>query len=533
MAEPQLHPTIDSDDVSLLLAEILGDESGHVSVSVYDTARVVAATPWLPGHAARLEYLLTKQAPDGTWGGPGEYSIVPTLSATEALLTEFRRDRASRSRLASAADKGLLAVQRLIQHPSVVTPDTIAVEIVIPALAHGINAVLDALSVEPQVDMPAGWTGFRLSVPPSLDPGVHSALQHRLEQGRPLPDKVWASLESFGQSAVSAGFVRPSGGAVAGSPSATAAWLGPAARLDQADTAESVRYLTTVQARSNGAIPAVIPITYFEPAWVLNSLAVGHVDCTVPSPVLDRLESALGTSGAPAGPGIPADADDTAGVLSALTRHGRIHRPDALLDYRTDGYFTCFPDERTPSTSTNAHVLEALALFLQAQPDDAPRFQPSVDTAAGWLLEMQGLEGSWHDKWHASPFYATACCVIALAALGDDRSQSAIRLATSWTLDTQRTDGSWGQWSGTIEETSYALQILLIAVEHHALDENHSAAIRDATELGAKYLDAGNDPAEYAALWHAKDLYAPINVIRAARLAALQLYNRRSNSFTV
>src|SRR5262245_1205198 len=49
------------------------------------------------------EYLLTTQHPAGHWGGPGAYALVPTLSATEALLSHVD----SPARAAGPADRGL------------------------------------------------------------------------------------------------------------------------------------------------------------------------------------------------------------------------------------------------------------------------------------------------------------------------------------------------------------------------------------------------------------------------------------------
>ncbi len=521
-------------DATRLLTQVLDDSQGQVSASVYDTARLMSHTPWLPGHTARLDYLLSHQSANGTWGGPGGYTIVPTLSATEALLTEVRRagDLHSRVRAVQAVDAGLMALRDLFGRPVVSTPDTIAVEFLVPALVQAINATLDSLALVTPVSVPSHWLGSRLIVPKTLDPGLYKAFIARLDHGIPLPDKTWAALEAFGPHAVSAEFIRPSGGAVAGSPSATASWLGPAADLEHPTAAASVRYLEQVQARGNGTVPAVVPITYFEAAWVLNSLALGQINYETPPILLDRLEASLDVDGAPAGPGIPADADDTAAILSALARHGRAHDPAVLMRYRTDGYFTCFPDERTPSVSTNAHVLEAFAVFLKSRPRARPRLRSAMSMTTDWLLEMQCADGNWSDKWHASPYYATACCVAAFAACGDARARCAIESASRWVLDTRRADGSWGRWSGTIEETSYAVQILLVAADTVGFDTALAQAIEHAATSGAQHLCTHDSPPTYEPLWHAKDLYAPSTVISAARLAALGLYARQNMSFT-
>src|SRR5690606_28453356 len=120
---------------------------------------------------------------------------------------------------------------------------------------------------------------------------------------------------------------------------------------------------------------------------------------------LERLAGGLGPDGAPAAPGLPTDADDTAAVLAALLRYGRVRRPDCLLDFRRGDYFACFVDERNPSVSANAHVLEALALYLGHRPAERSRYGGPAALAAQWLLGQQSADGSWSDKWHASPYY--------------------------------------------------------------------------------------------------------------------------------
>src|SRR4051812_31703553 len=69
-----------------LLRDVLIDELGAVSLSVYDTARVVTLTPELAGQRQRVGFILAQQATDGSWGAADGYALVPTLSAVEALL---------------------------------------------------------------------------------------------------------------------------------------------------------------------------------------------------------------------------------------------------------------------------------------------------------------------------------------------------------------------------------------------------------------------------------------------------------------
>ncbi|MFD0472314.1 hypothetical protein ACFQ0B_31455 [Nonomuraea thailandensis] len=74
-------------EAGALVATLMSTPWGQVSASVYETGRLVTLAPWLIGHRERVHYLLRTQRPDGSWGAPDGYGLVPTLSATEALLT--------------------------------------------------------------------------------------------------------------------------------------------------------------------------------------------------------------------------------------------------------------------------------------------------------------------------------------------------------------------------------------------------------------------------------------------------------------
>lgn len=420
-----------------LLAELTDDPWGGISPSVYETARLVALAPWLTGHDARIRYLTSTQRADGTWGGPGEYALVPTLSAVDALR---------RTGHMAQARKGLDAVRPLLKAR---LPDTVAVELIVPALAESL--------------------GLRSP----LDPRPLHALRRR-----ELPEKLWHTLEIFGRRQE----VRATDGIVAASPAATAVQLGGPR------PGPSLTYLEEVQARHRGAVPAGVPVPVFERSWIIVALRSAGIDVHVPDSMIKHLHAAFGQDGTAAGPGLPADTDDTATALHALALCDSPRATSVLGRYREVRHFACFPAERTPSTSTNAHVLQALG-------HDA--------LLEEWLRDMQEREGCWRDKWHASPYYATACVVNALH--GNEK-------ATDWVLRTQRDDGSWGRWEGTYEETAYAIRIL-----SHSRRDVSQAMIR-----GAQFMHEWRDRS-HPPLWHDKDLYTPTRIVRAEGYAALHL----------
>lgn len=481
-----------------LLRAMATDPYGDFSPSVYETARLVTLVPDLAGHTNRVSFLLKQQAPDGGWGRPDGYGVLPTLSATEALLTEFRRT--GQPGVAAAAERGLQAITgRWGTDLRIDLPDTVAVEILVPALVSALNAHLEALDADDVV-----LTGARrLPHPDRTSPSVLSGLRRLAEGGR-LPDKILHSLEALGPAARGVGSTRPGVDGLGCSPAATAAWLGGDGAA--AGTGAGVRYLENVQARHGGAVPVAAPLTVFERSWVLSTFADAGLTVAVPDELLDSLTAAIGPQGVAGGAGLPPDADDTATVLYALATQGRPRPLDSLREYYVDSHFCTYPEERTPSVTTNAHVLQALCASGQSE---------MARQVAGWIVNQQHPDGSWTDKWHASPYYATTRCFLALAGTGFGASARARALA--WITRSQRPDGSWGRWSGTFEETAYAVQVLAKAGEPWA-DE--------AVARGCAFLLSWPDTA-HPPLWHDKDLYTPGRIVRAEGIAALHLSRAR------
>ncbi|AXG82489.1 prenyltransferase [Streptomyces paludis] len=474
------------------------DPYGLTSPSVYETARMVASASWLAGHQQRVEFLLAEQHEDGTWGGPAAYGLLPTLSAVDALLSVA--GPYDTRRVARAVESGMAALARRSRR-NVQLPDTIAVELLVPWLVEQINQRLT------RMDGRDGMPG-RLSL--QADTGTLSRIRELLRTHSGIPEKTWHSLEALGTPAVRSPAVIPTSGSVGASPAATTAWLGDPPHAYAATSC--LDYLHRTQARHGGPVSGITSITYFEQAWVVTALCGSGLDVEIPAQVPDSLRSALRTNGLPAGPGLPADSDDTAAALHALALLGKPESVDCLWEYDTGSHFVCFPNERTPSTSTNAHILVALA-DRHGQGD--PRCDLAVERVGGWLTEQQHPAGHWTDKWHASPYYATACGAAAVSRLDGPQASAALDNAVRWVLSTQRADGSWGQWAGTGEETAYALQIL----NHRAVPDRPAI---DAILGGRAFLShhIGTD-SDDPPLWHDKDLYTPVRVIRAEILATL------------
>lgn len=496
-----------------LVAAMLDNPAGTVSPSVYETGRLVSDAPWLPGHAERLCHLLATQRADGGWGAPGGYGLVPTLSAVEALLSALRTPgRAGppqAHRVSAAVDRGVATLRDRLLVAAEPVPDMPGVDLIVPALIDRIDALLVEGAPSPE------WHGPALPMPPGMTRHRAEAVGRLLASGGPVPEKLWHAFEVLDRRARTHPRARPVSGAIGASPAATAAWLGDPARpgVDRA----VLGYLTEAVASGGGPVPCTTPIAVFERAWVLGSLARVGVAAGVPVELTAGLAAALGPTGAATSPGLPTDADTTAVTLFALARLGRPVAPDSLLAYDTGTHFCTWQGEDGASVTTNAHVLEALGWHARRSPG-----RPHADVArrvAGWLVDGQLADGSWTDRWHASPYYATASVTASLAEYAPGGTGGRLDRAVDWVRDTQRADGSWGLWAGTPEETAYALQVLL------GTGRPPRPGLDGVVRRALAYLDEHRDEGtgDGVPLWHDKDLYHPVLIVRAAMLAARHL----------
>ncbi|HEX3629886.1 MAG TPA: hypothetical protein VHW91_05420, partial [Candidatus Dormibacteraeota bacterium] len=188
-----------------------------------------------------------------------------------------------------------------------------------------------------------------------------------------------------------------------------------------------------------------------------------------------------------------------------LHKYGYPISAGPLRPFEGVSFFFTFPLERDPSVTANAHVLEV----LQAVPP-FPRQHLIQQKVIKYLRDARVDGDHWVDKWHGSPFYATAHAVFALITSAPDVCEPAF----SWFLKSQREDGSWGWFDrGTAEETAYAVQALMLAPE--ALQVRLAAPLHKA----AQYLNETEDE-PVTPMWIGKTLYGPAQVIRSAVLSA-------------
>lgn len=465
-------------ELTELLDDVLRDGFGGLSASVYETARLVALAPWLPGHQARLDFLLAQQNPDGGWGGPDGWALVPTLSATHALLGVDD----------AAAQRGLAAARTLITE--VELAGAVVGFLTIPALVGDINA---KLAPAHHLPLPAGLSAAPLAA--MRDGGWRNPLAAHY-------------LEILGPAVVRSPEMAHVDGNVGCSMAATAAWVGaePPADPDH----PTVEFLTRSQARLGGPVPAMTSIEFYERAWIIGFLATSGIDTRSLAPLAAGLPAGAGHDGVPTAPGFAEEAETTSVVLHGLAQLGDVREPEALWKYDAGTHFMSTIPEKSPSTSTNAHVMQAFGSYLAAAPPDAARYRDALARIATWLAEQQRVDGSWTDKWHISAVFATTCCVEALHAHGGPEHAPTVHKGLNWLVAAQRQDGSWG---GTAEETAYAVRTLVLT------GTGETAAI----DRGRAFLAGGGPSSTHPPLWVGKELYAPAHIVRAAVIGAVHL----------
>ncbi|QXJ20333.1 hypothetical protein AGRA3207_001027 [Actinomadura graeca] len=472
------------------LSRLRGDGPGgsgeHRGSSRARPVRFPRARRWLVDH----------QRPDGSWGGEIELPhdrTVCTLAAVVALSDPGPP-------LPGRADAVRAGVRYLRSHSSAwrgaAVGETMGFEMAVPLL-------LDQ-AAERGLDLPRGeWDDLTKARRAKLDLiprrrllGEPTSLMYSLETIEPDP-----GLRALAR------FTGPDG-SLANSPSATAA-LWTACGGDG-----PLGYLESVAALGpDGGVPSLYPTEVFELAWTLHHLLrAGLLDRGSPAAArgLGVLRALLGTRGhlgLSGGFPLP-DPDDSAMAIMVLdaTGHDVRHLLDGLLAFEGEHCFFTYPGERDGSVTPNARVLEALAL----RPDAYAR---PMGKAVGFLLDTRREDAWWYDKWHVSPYYATAHVTSALCRA----SGVPLDRTLAWLLDTQRPDGSWGWYGrGTPEETGCAV-LNLDTLARHGMRVPVSA-----WEGARRYLlDHLDGP--FPELWVGRSLYTPYLVSCSTVLAGAEL----------
>jgi halimadienyl-diphosphate synthase len=450
-----------------------------------------------------LSWLAENQLPDGSWGAPAPMyyhdRVICTLAAMIALSTRGRRghDKAQ-IELGKQALERIVggATQGLQSDPN---GATVGFEMIAPTLtaeAHKLGIIKNQRN---------GILGH-LS---KLRAKKIAYLQSNMINRHVTMAFSAEMAGTDGQHMLDIANLQEANGSVGVSPSATAYFATYIKKGDEG----SLDYLRNI-IKPDGGLPNVAPFDIFEIGWALWNLSLipGLVkDDKLKARLKPHLDFLANAWQPKAGVGFAAeysvkDSDDTGLVYETLLRYGTEKDLASVLLYEEKDHFRCFDFEANPSISANIHVLGALSQAgLNAK-------NSSVQKAIQFLRKTKGQRPFWVDKWHYSPYYATAHAVIACANLADDLVTESVQ----WLLHSQNADGSWGTYFPTAEETAYAIQAL--AVWNEKVARIPKAILKNGAHWLRENMDKPTPP-----LWIGKCLYSPNLVIRSAVISALAL----------
>lgn len=488
---------VDREDLVYLARRLLASlGEGEMSACAYDTAWVARipnpSKPDEPLFPAAYDWLLQHQHANGAWGGDLPFAhdrVVSTLAAIITLAgSSYRRPESE------------VAVRRGIVYLNTARPnlrddpvETVGFELILPELIRQARGLGLSLPYDDWAFVETIKEDKLRRIPPLAVYGGPTTLTHSLEflGDRLVPDLVRRT--------------RSRNGSFGASPSATA-YVYMRAPDDSA-----AAYLSSVpHLGSTGGVIDVYPINVFETAWVLQSLAPLRADL----PEYTDAARALLGYWTPEGVsftdvGMVTDADDTAVTVAVLQANGLESHPEVFELFEGHEYFFCFPFERNQSVRANAGVLEAIKLY-----EPTPDRRRMTLKLVHFLRQSASDAPYWVDKWHASPFYATARVVTALSGLDN----VLVRRSIEWVLSQQHENGAWGFGEGTAEETAYAVDALLSG---RAADRALTGITGAAIARGVAYLEEQVVATDRPALWVGKGMYMPRKVVDAAIVGAL------------
>jgi halimadienyl-diphosphate synthase len=372
-----------------------------MSSCAYDTAWVARLTrpeaPEEPLFPASFDWLLRNQHPDGSWGADIAFAhdrVISTLSALVALAgSQHRRNEAQR-----AVRRGVVYLNRERPDLQADPAETVGFELILPELVRQAKALGLRLPYRDWEFVEAIKADKLRRIPPIAIYGGPTPMTHSLEF---LGDRLAHMLVQRCQSP---------NGSYGASPSATAYVQ---AQLKDND---ALGYIYRVAEQDSGGIPYVYPFETMETSFVLYFLEPALHGLPEAEALIDRLADTWSPMGTPWSRecSVP-DADDTAVTLSVLVRYGRSMDADVFELFEANEYFHTFAFERNPSVTTNAHILHVLRQY-----PSVPERRRVILKIVHYLTRTRTKEGFWHDKWHASPYYATGEAIQALSGISTE-----------------------------------------------------------------------------------------------------------------
>ncbi|KAF3010109.1 hypothetical protein E8E14_000032 [Neopestalotiopsis sp. 37M] len=512
---------------------------GSMSYAPYDTAWVSMVTKIVDGEKKWLfpecfQFLLTKQATDGSWGADTGHQADGILNTAAGLLS-LKRHRANplqiqgvdsndlRARINKATES--LRAQLAIWH--VASTTHVGFELLVPKmlqlLAEEDSSLIFDFEGEPEL---LKLNRLKLSL---FNPEVFYGTSETpaLHSSEAFIGEI--DYDRIGHHAVL--------GSMMGSPSSTAAYLMHASQWDL-EAEAYLGHVVKVAGRGDGGVPSAYPSTNFEYSWILSTLlragfTAAELECSGLGIMKDTLSQAFH-----AGKGVigfasqfGADADDTAKGIVALSLLDQPTSPVSLVrQFETGDHFRTYPFERDPSLSANCNVLLALI-----QQEDMKSYEPQILKVVNFLCHCWwNSDDKISDKWNSSNLYPSLLLVEALVGVleaielghlsqgildGELKQKVAIVLfqACFRVVLGQESNGAW---NGSSEETAYSV-LLLCEVRKVSFFEEVRESMEAAITHGADFIRSC-DKQDPNYVWIEKVTYSSQTLTEAYTLASLK-----------
>ena len=465
--------------------------------TAYDTAWAASvpsfADPGRSHYPQSLRWILAHQNSDGSWGSNSYYWFDGVVSTLAALVAVARFPNERGARAAQRAAERFLATTTPLSHPS---GEPVGFELLLPTLIN--RARKAGAAVPDSLNAIDGIRARKLTpIPPESLTRSELSTIHSLEF---LIESIQLDQLKSAQA---------SNGSIGNSPAATAAFL------ERTRDSRAEAYLSGCMALSgNGSLPVLHPCEQFESIWRLSHLLVSCVPLNewADQSIGDRLAGWFTDGGVAfsATFDVP-DLDDTAVAAILLDHLGYPTNPEVIERFASDGYYATYRYDRGSSVGSNAYVLQAIGRL--------PRYPARLERARmvlDYLAQARTDDTYWYDKWHTSPYYATAHVLRALCDAPAPLAREARALAVPalrWIEATQQADGGWGAYEHTTaEESSYAVLAALAWIpdiaDRQSLFESARARLEGAADE------------TIPALWIGKCSYLPPRIVESAVWAA-------------
>ncbi|WNG39002.1 hypothetical protein F0U60_39430 [Archangium minus] len=496
------------------LISALGSKGGLMSPSVYDTAQMLRILPPAEGVWPAVDWLLSKQQPDGGWGDPAMplHRDIPTLAAVLAL-----REYGRRNETRVAIREGVAFVRRqaaMWSTSAKMAKDDLPVggEIVLPGL-------LDQLDAAGEMHIPRKPYGQLLE--------FGERKRKSVAKLPVIPGMPWNHCWEITGTEPNAVLLDGSGG-ISHGPAATAAWVKAAS--NKPELQESVnrarKYLANAERACEIGIPGVTSTIYpferYEQLFSLYALQIADLLKDprlegVVAPVVKEIAGALGPKGIAMSDYFLQDGDNTAAAVMLLHEFGYPVDLSILYRFQNDNHFVAYAGELHPSPTVTARCIHALMVMGK---DVAP-FQK-------FLLDRREPDGRWTvDKWNRSWLYTTSHAVIAL--VGSPYEQE-MREAVEAVLVSQHRDGGWSTHGApNLTETAYAV-LMLAYLERQGFTHPGIGASLD--RASAWMLDNYRPfarPDSKVKCWIAKELYRVDRIDTIFELSAMLILDQRKS----